>query len=564
MTKQALAEHFHLRSRLHFDIESGQIWLDDSRMLLIHAKALGALRYELFESLGATRARSLLMRMGFVSGEHDADLALKLEGCGDPFDLLNVGPELHGFEGLVKAVVTESKIDWQAGRWNGKVEWRRSWEAESHIQYYGIGPESACWNLIGYASGYTSRLFKRFIVFREIQCARQGCDHCVIEGRPADEWNDQEYIDYFLSCRGVVDLREVEEELRQLRGHSRAPEDRGHLIGESPAFVAAFDLLKQAAGTPITVLLLGETGVGKEMFAHWLHAHGPTPEAPFVAVNCAAIPHDLVEAELFGVRKGAYTGAQDSRAGRFERADGGTLFLDEIGDLPLAAQAKLLRVLQSGELERVGDNQLRHVNVRIVCATNADLDTAIAAGRFRSDLYYRIATFPVTIPPLRERHTDIALLAAAFLEKYRQRHQKKNIGLCERALQTLAAHPWPGNIRELENAIERGVLLAAVGGEIEVRHLFAVAPQVPGTELDASGYIKAGANDKHETPSNSLLDAVLDSQPDLSRLEAQLIQRAVQRAGGNRSHAARQLGITRSQISYRLKRDSQHDSGPEN
>lgn len=558
MADERLTERFKLRSRLHFDLESGQIWLDDSRMLLVHAKALGALRHELFESLGVTRARSLLMRMGFVSGEHDADLALKLEGCGDPFDLLRVGPELHGLEGLVKAVVTQSKIDWQGGRFNGEVEWRRSWEAESHIQYYGIGPEPACWNLIGYASGYTSRLFKRFIVFREIQCVRQGCDHCVIEGRPADEWNDQEYIDYFLSCRGAVDLRGVEEELRQLRGRSRAPEDRGQLIGESPAFVSAFDLLKQAAGTPITVLLLGETGVGKEVFAHWLHAHGPNPEAPFVAVNCAAIPHDLVEAELFGVRKGAYTGALDSRAGRFECADGGTLFLDEIGDLPLAAQAKLLRVLQSGELERVGDNQVRKVNVRIVCATNADLDAAISAGRFRSDLYYRIAAFPVTIPPLRERRADIPLLAASFVEKYRQRYDKKSVGLSERAQQTLALHTWPGNVRELENAIERGILLAPAGGEIEVQHLFAAPPQgsLQGDQLDASGYLVASATRDH----TALLDTLLDTHLDLARFETELIKRAVERAEGNLSRAARQLGITRSQIVYRLKRDS--DSAP--
>ncbi|TAM10688.1 MAG: sigma-54-dependent Fis family transcriptional regulator [Nevskiaceae bacterium] len=557
MADERLTERFKLRSRLHFDLESGQIWLDDSRMLLVHAKALGALRHELLESLGTARARSLLMRMGFVSGEHDADLALKLEGRGDPFDLFSIGPELHGFEGLVKAAITESEIDWKTGRFTGKVEWRHSWEAESHIQYYGVGPEPACWNLIGYASGYSSRFLKRFIVFRETQCIRQGHDCCIIEGRPADEWEDQEYVDYFRGIGGPVDLREVEEELRRLRGYGRTPADRGLLVGQAPAFTAAFDLLGKAAGAPITVLLLGETGVGKGMFAHWLHVHGPDPQAPFVTVNCAAIPHDLVEAELFGVRKGAYTGAQDSRPGRFECADGGTLFLDEIGDLPLAAQAKLLRVLQTGELERVGDTRVHKVNVRIVCATNVDLEAAIAAGRFRADLYYRISTFPITIPPLRERRIDIPPLAASFVDKYRQRYGKKNLELSERALQTLAGHPWPGNIRELENAIERGVLLAPEGGTIEVGHLFATPPEasMPCAELDPSGRLVTATQGVHDT----LLDTLLDCSPNLAELESALIQRAVDRADGNFSRAARQLGMTRSQVSYRLRRDT-HDA----
>lgn len=559
MPEKSLTEQFQLRSRLKFDIESGQIWLDENRMLLVHAKAMGALRRELFEALGTMRAQGLLLRMGFVSGQNDADLALKLEGRGDPYDVFRIGPELHGFEGLVKAVITRSKIDWESGHFEGAVEWRHSWEAESHIQHYGIGDEPACWNLIGYASGFVSRFFKRFIVFRETQCIRQGHDRCVIEGRSAEDWQqEQDYVDYFRSIGGAEELRAVEEELRELRGRPRSAEDRGQLVGQSPAFVQAFDLLRQAAPAPITVLLQGETGVGKEMFARWLHEHGPRAPKPFIAVNCAAIPPDLVESELFGVRKGAYTGAQDSRPGRFERADGGTLFLDEIGELSLGAQAKLLRALQSGEVERLGDEQTRRVDVRVIAATNVDLLAATAAGKFRQDLYYRLAIFPVTIPSLRERQADIPVLAAALIDKYQGRYAKKNLTLSERAMQTLMAHAWPGNVRELENAIERGVLLASPGGKIEVQHLFAgPAPKLAeGVALERSGRI----GNPEAADEARVLDTLLAADFDLDRHEAQLIERAVERAGGNLTQAARLLGITRRQLGYRLKREGSPDA----
>ncbi|KAJ8137173.1 hypothetical protein OY671_009614, partial [Metschnikowia pulcherrima] len=201
------------------------------------------------------------------------------------------------------------------------------------------------------------------------------------------------------------------------------------------------------------VLLSGETGVGKEVFARWLHENGPRAAGPFVAINCAAIPLDSVEAELFGVRRGAYTGADETRAGRFERADGGTLFSDEVGDLPLAAQVKLLRVSQTGELERLGDTRPIKVDVRIVSATNAHSEEAIREGRFRSDLYYRSATYPVSIPPLRERGADMGLIACMSVDRFSPSYGKHVPGFTDRALWTLEGYDWPGNVRELENVI---------------------------------------------------------------------------------------------------------------
>lgn len=462
MQHEKLIEQFNLRSRLRFNLDSGHIWLGENRMLMFHAQAFGALRKELFDSLGAKRAKGVLLRMGFASGRHDAELAYKLSNQLNPYEAFQIGPELHAFEGLVKATIVDAKIDWEAGTFFGEVEWQNSWEAESHIQHFGVGEDVACWSLVGYASGYTSYFLKRFIVFREMECTGRGDPRCFIVGKPAEAWIfDDDYLDYFQPDNVECKLRQLQDDVKQLTATLSAQQaPAGRLVGSSPGFRAAFDLVSKAAKSPISVLLLGETGVGKEMFARWLHEHSDRADQPFVAINCAAIPHDLIESELFGVQKGAYTGAQHSRPGRFERANGGTLFLDEVGDLSPAAQVKLLRVLQTGEIERLGDDQTRKVNVRLVAATNVNLQAAIAEGRFRADLYYRLATYPVTIPPLRERKADIPLLAAALVEKYAPTYHKKIDGITDRAMQALLAQDWPGNVRELENLIERGVLLA--------------------------------------------------------------------------------------------------------
>ncbi|KAF1711482.1 sigma-54-dependent Fis family transcriptional regulator [Pseudoxanthomonas kalamensis DSM 18571] len=548
---QRLIEQFNLRSHLRFDLGAGRIWLDENRMLLTHARAMGALRAELIRVLGTRRARILMLRMGFISGSIDAEVALKLHDGGDNYDVFRLGPELHGFEGIVKSTITDAKIDWENGSFFGEVDLKDSWEAEAHLNAFGVGDDAACWSVMGYATGFVTRYFNRFIVFKETQCVCCGDDTCTIVGKPAEAWGEDVYSDYFGENDSDDPMRAMEEELAQLRGRSREQIPAGDLVGMAPSFRAAFDLLSKAAASPITVLLLGETGVGKEMFARWLHDHGPRSDAPFVAVNCAAIPHDLIESELFGVQKGAYTGADASRAGRFERANGGTLFLDEVGDLSPAAQVKLLRVLQTGEVERLGDDRSRKVDVRLIAATNVDLQQAIAMGRFRADLYYRLATYPVTIPPLQERRSDIPMLAASLLEKYQEAYGKKVQGISERGMHALLAHSWPGNVRELENMIERAVLLAPPGGLVEIDHLFASgAPrEETGAELDSSGAL----GNEREARLSRLYDELLEDGFDLERHEARLLALAMQRSGGNMTHAARSLGITRRQLSYRLK-----------
>lgn len=271
-------------------------------------------------------------------------------------------------------------------------------------------------------------------------------------------------------------------------------------------------------------------------------------------MNCAAIPDNLIESELFGVEKGAYTGAQQSRMGRFERADGGTLFLDEVGELPLAAQAKLLRVLQEGEIERLGDQKVRRVNVRLVTATHVDLKQAVQAGRFRADLYYPINVYPVHIPPLRERQGDIPLLVDAMIERLSVLHEKPIAGITDKALRALQQHPWPGNVRELENAVELGLILAEPGGYIELDNLFpdhGSNTETGNSRLNPAGYLQK------TTPQHDVLyDTLLDAGLSLDDIERNLLNHAVHKAEGNLSRAARMLGITRPQLAYRLKKSA--------
>ena len=266
------------------------------------------------------------------------------------------------------------------------------------------------------------------------------------------------------------------------------------LVGDDPALRKVFASLQRASSTDATVLLEGESGTGKELFARSLHALSPRADAPFVAINCAAIPENLLETELFGYEKGAFTGAAGRKPGKFEMAHRGTLFLDEIGDLPMSLQAKILRALEEKKFERVGGTALLSVDVRLVAATNKGLRAAVAARRFREDLYFRLSVFPITIPPLRDRPGDIPLLARYFVERFCRDLKKKPFALSPPALEQLRSYPWPGNVRELQNCIERAVILAD-GDTILTRHLnlsFAAPltdenPESPWAHVDLSG-----------------------------------------------------------------------------
>jgi DNA-binding NtrC family response regulator len=539
---------------VHFCPETGQIWLHEHRMLLVHAEAQALLRKELIDSLGMDRAQGLLMRMGYASGLRDAELArTRAENCSD-VEAFMTGPQLHTLEGIVQVTPVRLELDRAAARFYGEFLWQNSWEGQWHRHHYGVHSEPVCWTQIGYACGYTSAFMGRPILYKEVECVGMGDTNCRIVGKPVEEWDDAEECMRFLKPVSIAEqLIELQTEVVQLRStigeKERLP---GDMIGNSRAFRAACDLLRQAANNQISVLLLGETGVGKELFARALHDLGPRRARAFVAVNCAAIPGELVESELFGVEKGAYTGALCSRAGRFERADGGSLFLDEIAELPLPAQSKLLRVLQEGEIERVGGQKARKIDVRMIAATNGDLLQRVKEGRFRSDLYYRLNAYQVQIPPLRERKEDISPLAKHFLNRYNAIHGKKLRGFTDKAKRALLTYPWPGNIRELQNMVERGVILAPSGAYIEVNHLFSPRADTQAHEFGLGPH--GGLDGNLWAAGESLCETVLNGVMTLDQLEVMLIQSAVDKAHGNLSAAARLLGLTRPQLAYRLKR----------
>lgn len=545
-----------LREKVHFCADTGQIWLHEHRMLLIHAEAQGSLRKELIETLGMNRAQGLFTRMGYASGARDAELARTIAQNASDKEAFMTGPLLHTLEGMVKVTPIKLELERAAGKFYGEFLWENSWEGRWHRHYYGIHSEAVCWSLIGYACGYTSAFMGRAILFKEVECTGMGDSNCRIIGKPIEEWEDATEYSRFFDRESIADqLIDLQTQVVQLR--STIGGASAEMLGNSPGFRSAYDLLKQAAASKITVLLQGETGVGKEMFARSLHDGSCRNKGPFVAINCAAIPVDLMESELFGVEKGAYTGALVSRPGRFERADGGTLFLDEIGELPFSSQAKLLRVLQEGEIERLGNGKPRKVDVRLVAATNCNLRTLVKEGRFRSDLYYRLNAYEITIPPLRERHEDIPLLAKNFLEKYTATHGKKLLGFSDKAKRALLNYPWPGNIRELQNMIERGVILAPNGTRIEVSHLFSSCNDDYLREFRLN--INGSLNINHSESAKALCETVFNGVMTLDEIEGLLIETAVDKARGNLSSAARSLGLTRAQLAYRLKRLHEDD-----
>lgn len=323
----------------------------------------------------------------------------------------------------------------------------------------------------------------------------------------------------------------LRDENRHLREELQERYDFSNIIGNSGRMRQVYEQITQVAPTNTTVLIRGESGTGKELIAHAIHYNSSRAQKPFIKVSCAALPETLIEAELFGYEKGAFTGAQARQKGRFERADGGTLFLDEIGELSLMTQVKLLRVLQEREFERLGGTTSISVNVRILTATNRELEQAIAEQTFREDLYYRLNVFSIFVPPLRERKDDILLLGEHFLDKYAREHGKRIKRIATSAIDMLTSYHWPGNVRELENAIERSVLVC----EGEVIHSYHLPPTLQTAE--ASGTVM-------RTPLGEAVETY----------EKDLILDALKSTRGNRARAAKLLQTTERIIGYKVKK----------
>jgi len=348
-----------------------------------------------------------------------------------------------------------------------------------------------------------------------------------------------------VTVKNALLTRGLTEEVIRLKAQVQEYYGFENIIGCSSRMKEVFRQVERILDSDVTVSIRGESGTGKELLARAIHLNGPRRNKPFVAVNCAAIPETLLESELFGHEKGSFTGAVARRAGKFEQANGGTLFLDEIGEMSASTQVKILRVLQEQRFERVGGNESTEVDVRIISATNKNLEEEMQRGRFREDLYYRISVYPIFLPPLRERRTDIPLLVEFFIEKFNKRTKRKIKGISSRAMDYLINYHWPGNVRELENVLERS-MLNATGSVLLPEHL----------PITVVSYQEDGYHDDSPAAGMDLKKAVALSKRiiPLKEVEKEILKQALKITDYNLSHAALQLGIGRTTLYRKLQR----------
>ncbi len=475
------ASDLDLRELLQFEPLGGVLRFAGQRALLLDAVALGILRRELVELLGVAGAHGVLTRFGYAHGWRTAEALKTAFPWDNASEWQDAGARLHSLRGLV--VAGASRRNDSSGR-QPFVEavWHDSYEAEQHLLHLGRAEEPVCWTLTGFASGYLSFCHGHEVLCLEERCVGKGDAVCSLVGRLREHWTGKvaAHVHFYDKEPLEESLRQVTTELkrveRRLRARKKelgreAPElDRSGLVARSAAMLRVLDLARRVARVDSTVLVTGESGVGKERVARLIHDESARPDGPFLAINCGAVPEGLLESELFGHAKGAFTGATQDRVGIFEAANGGTLLLDEIGEVPHTMQVKLLRTLQEREVRRVGETKTRSIDVRVLAATNRDLPTEVQAGRFRRDLYYRLRVVGLRVPPLRERREDVLALARAMLASAAERMRRKVTGITPAAANQLLRYAWPGNVRELENAIERAVVLAR-GSRIDVDDL---------------------------------------------------------------------------------------------
>jgi two-component system, NtrC family, response regulator HydG len=476
------AEDLDHKGLLELDADAGMIHFAGQRALLIDAVAMGLLRKYLVENFGITAARTVLTQFGFAHGWRMAEAMEGAFSWQSAQEWRQASTRIHALEGLFHVAPGSEGPLSKSG-----VILVSSYEAEQHLLHFGRSDEAVCWTISGLTSGYLSRATEQEIFVLEDRCVGKGSAACHLFGRTRAEWGDEraEELRFYVPSRLKecldVSLERVTETLkaaeRKLRSHRRAlvrvvPEvaEPHGIIAKSLTMQRVVDLARRVAEVDATVLITGESGSGKERIARLVHDESARSAGPFIAVNCAAITETLLEAELFGHARGAFTGAIQDRPGLFEAANGGTLLLDEIGEVSPGMQVKLLRVLQERELRRVGENKTRKVDVRVVAATNVNLAEGVAGGNFRKDLYYRLNVVELHVPALRDRREDLLPLARVLLADAGLRMKRKLLGLEAAAADQLSRYSWPGNVRELQNAMERAVALAR-GRYVELEDL---------------------------------------------------------------------------------------------
>lgn len=466
------AQDLDLRELLSFSPSGGIIRFMGKRALLFDAVALGLLRKELIDSLGTAAARSILTRFGYAHGRRTAE-ALRQE-FPSLLEDSQTGPRLHTLLGLVE-VANSRRTDGTSDEPVVEGDWINSYEVEQHLLHIGRSSEPVCWSLAGFAGGYVSAWAGREVYFIESRCCAKGDAICHMEGRFREKWGPEldEHLQYYQLESADKLLAELTEKLRTVESRIRVKKRQLSCLGgdnndddccvtaRSPAMRKTIEMVRRIARVEATVVISGESGSGKERIARMIHDESPRMGRPFVAVNCGAVTETLLESELFGHVRGAFTGATKDAMGLFEAANGGTLFLDEIGEISPGMQVKLLRALQEREIRRVGENKARSVDIRVLAATNRNLADEVSAGRFRQDLYYRLRVIELCVPPLRERREDILPLARLFMAESASRSKRQITGFDPQAADQLLRYDWPGNVRELQNAMDYAVVLCS-------------------------------------------------------------------------------------------------------
>jgi len=525
---------------LELDPEGGVIRFAAQRALLLDAVAMGLLRKYLVENFGLTAARAVLTQFGFAHGWRMAEAMQSAFKWDSDDDWQRAGTRIHALEGLFRVEAGSKGPLSKEG-----VMLLASYEAEQHLLHFGRSEVPVCWTIAGLTSGYISRSSGKEIYVLEDRCMGKGDAACHLIGRTRQEWGDEraEELRFFeptrlkecldVSLERVTEtLKAAERKLRERRRAlvrvARVDEPLG-IVAKSPAMRQVVDLARRVAKVDSTVLITGESGSGKERIARLVHDESTRATGPFIAVNCGAITETLLESELFGHARGAFTGATVGRPGLFEAANGGTLLLDEVGEVSPGMQVKLLRALQEREIRRVGENTSRHVDVRVVAATNRNLAHGVAGGAFRQDLYYRLKVVELHVPALRDRRDDILPLARVLLADAALRMKRKIAGLTPGAADQLLRYEWPGNVRELENAMERAVALAA-GSRVELDDLPEEIRHAFPTPVATRGTVRP-----------------------LDEVEKDYILAALELNGGNQTHTAAQLHIGTATLYRKLK-----------
>ena len=508
-----------------FSTRTGVRQLARRRVALFDVGAIAAWRQELIAAGGVVAAQRQMLKLGYRQGWYAADSMVTVANSLPNPPPSSIVGELLTALGMVRQVDTS---DAESEPWT--LMFHGAFEADEHVRRSGPGSDSACWFVSGLVAGYFSRSLGQAVVCREDLCVGRGDPMCRVHVHllpqsldPAVEAAVESGCAELLTALGF-------DETVIARGSEGRRASRSLPGIRSPRMRAVIAEAEQAADVDATVLITGESGVGKTQLARYIHDQSRRARAAFVSLNCGAIPETLIESELFGHRRGAFTGALEDRVGLFEAANGGTIFLDEIGELATPVQVKLLHVLQSREVRRVGDTRSRPVGVRVIAATNRDLSADVASGRFRDDLYYRLDVIRFHVPPLRERVEDLRMLIDLFLSDAAARMRKQVVGYTASALDRLLAYHWPGNIRELENVIERMCALST------------------GRPLDLDDLPSHIRDIRPARPS-----PVAPSIRPLRDVEREHILMVLQQCRGNKTHAAAALGITQDTLYRKLK-----------